>query len=376
MNGTQTGTSTRFDGIFLRGVALLKEAIPGVGDRTLLHAGPPFVGCPIPVPVRTAAIHALLFEGLAKTSGEAADLIDSGRIDLQPAQDWGVVTPLAQVVSPSMPVFIIGNGKRQTFAPLIEGAPPALRFGSPEPECLDKLRLHADFAYRELAPQLREVPVAIATLIERALAEGNDCHTLTDRANLALMDQLQGLSCDYRSLLDQSPGFVLPILMGACAWLLRFGQDASKNRRVIAAAGGNGNDFGIRLIGQSQWITVPAQAPTGHRFAPQEHRPALGAIGDSAVIDFCGLGGQALLWAPALVADWKDLLPDDWRVRPDSILDPDSGVVCPSRVMRQQMPPIVNLALVAADHKGGILGKGFYQPDLSLFCEPQARVSS
>jgi hypothetical protein len=367
MSLLDTNRHTKFNGVFLEDVSLLGKVLANFDSSTLLHAGPPFVDSVIPAPVRNAAIQALMFENLAETPDEAAALIDNGKVSFQPAQDWGVVIPLAQVVSASMPVFVIGAGDRHAFAPIVEGAPIGLRFGSREPVCLDNLKLHARFAELELKPLLAESPVSLAPVIEKALAEGNECHSLTDRANAALLEQLQGLSDQYRTLLENSPGFVLPVLMGACGWLLRFGPSSEQTRHGVFAAGGNGVHFGLRLRGQTRWTTIPAQPPKGKRFIPQENRPILGAIGDSAVIDFCGLGGQALECAPTVVSDWQTLLPDDWKSRSHAILDPDTGVVCLSRVLDQQKAPIINLALVGADAMGGILGKGFYQPDLSVF---------
>ncbi|MDY6798677.1 MAG: DUF1116 domain-containing protein [Pseudomonadota bacterium] len=358
---------TKFYEVRLEGVSLLGEVVANVDASTLLHAGPPFVDSMIPAAVRNAAIHALMFERLAKTPEEAAALIDQGKVRFQPAQDWGVVTPLAQVVSASMPVFVFGNGDHRAFAPIVEGAPIGLRFGSREPECLDNLALHARFAECELKPLLAKSPVDLASVIGKALDEGNECHSLTDRANAALLEQLPGLSDQYRTLLENSPGFVLPVIMGACGWVLQFSPSSEPTGHQVVAAGGNGVDFGLRLQGQTRWTTIPTQAPEGKRFPNQENRPVLGAIGDSAVIDFCGLGGQALACAPALASDWQALLPDDWKSRPDTILDPETGVVSPSRVLDQQKPPIINLALVSADAMGGILGKGFYQPGLSVF---------
>jgi hypothetical protein len=220
---------------------------------------------------------------------------------------------------------------------------------------------------------LQKSPVKVAAVIKTALEEGNDCHSLTDQANSAFLGQLEGLSNEYRTLLENSPGFVLPILMAAAGWLLQFGPRAPDCSGRVVAAGGNGLQFGIRLSGQTEWSTILAQPPEGTLFPNQEGRPVLGSIGDSAVIDFCGLGGQALSQAPSLVSDWEVLLPKDWSTRPGSVLGPSSGVVCAQRVTERQLVPIVNLALVSADARGGILGKGFYQPDLSLFKAAQAR---
>lgn len=351
----------RFANLRLEGVARLGDVVPDIHARLLLHAGPPYAESPLPAPVHNAAVNAILFERLADNAKDAAAMLDRGDFNLSPAQDLGVTTPLAQVVSASMPVFIIGDGDRHIYAPLVEGAPPALRFGSPDSQCVDNLRLHARFAALELAASLDKHPVPLSSIIEYALANGNDCHTLTDQANHALLSHVSGLSSSYRNLLEQSPGFVLPVLMGACGWQLRYGESA------IEAGGGNGREFGLRRKGSSHWQTTVAEPPTGPRFPAQEGKAVLGAIGDSAVIDLCGLGGQALDDAPSLVSEWRDLLPNDWSRRADATLDPVTGTVCPRQVLHHQIPPIINLALVGADETGGILGKGFYQPPVELF---------
>src|SRR5690242_16252715 len=128
----------------------LGEAVPELPARTLLHAGPPFPGPP-PAPVRNAAAQALVFEGAAADLAAAKALIDERAYRLSPAQDFGVATPLAQVVSPTMPVFVVGDGPERGLAPLVEGPPPALRFGSKETLCLDRLRATANLAHK-LAP--------------------------------------------------------------------------------------------------------------------------------------------------------------------------------------------------------------------------------
>ncbi len=359
----------RFDTLRLEGVVPLGEVVPDVHARSLLHAGPPYAEGPLPAPVHNAAINAVLFERLADNAKDAAAMLERGDFRLSPAQDFGVTTPLAQVVSASMPVFVIGDGDRHVYAPLVEGAPPALRFGSPDSRCVGNLRLHARFAAMELNDSLAKHPVPLASVIEYALANGNDCHTLTDQANHALLSHLSGLSQSYRTLLEKSPGFVLPVLMGACGWLLRYGKSA------IAAGGGNGREFGLRLKSQRHWLTTVAEPPTGPRFPAQVGKTALGAIGDSAVIDLCGLGGQALNCAPSLVSEWRGLLPDDLESRHATVLDADTGIVSPAEVVRHRTPPIINLALVGADQEGGILGKGFYQPPLTLFQQLTERMA-
>lgn len=349
-----------FAGAAWRNVVRRSEALPQLGREVLLHAGPPYEG-PAPVPVRQAAVQAILFEGLADDAPTARGLLATGAVRLEPAQDHGVATPLAQVVSASMPLAVAGDERQVAFAPLVEGPPPALRFGSTDPAALARLRTVAALGLERLAPLLQSRPVPLAPVIAQALSEGDECHARTGAANQALLDRLDGLAEADRALLAASPGFVLTVLMAASAWRLQ-GADAP-----IAAVGGNGVHFGLRLRGERHWRRIPARPPVGTRFAPHAAAPALGAIGDSAVLDLCGLGGQALAAAPALCDEWRATLPADFAARRGQTSDATRGLVDPARVAASGLPPLVNLAVLDASGDSGLIGRGWYAPDPSLF---------
>ncbi|MCT9810464.1 DUF1116 domain-containing protein [Acidovorax sp. Be4] len=343
-----------------RDVTTRAQAMPELAPYLLLHAGPPFVGPP-PAPVRQAAIQALLFEGLAPDAAAARTLLATGAVQFAPAQDHGLVTPLAQVVSASMPLAVVGDGKTCAWAPLIEGPAPALRFGSSDAGALQRLRAITGLGLQRLAPLLRSRPLALGPVVEQALAQGDECHARTGAANQALLAGLHGLSPQEHELLAGSPGFVLTILMAAAAWRLR-ADDAP-----IAAVGGNGQAFGLRLRGARAWQVIPAQPPEGTRFAGHEQTPALGAIGDSAVLDFCGLGGQALAAAPALCEEWRATLPGDAAARRARVTDPLTGLVDPARILHSGLAPLVNLAILGADGGAQLMGRGCYAPATALF---------
>lgn len=347
-----------------RDVSTRAQALPGLSPRVLLHAGPPLAG-PAPAPIRQAAVQALLFEGLAPDAAVAGKLLDTGAVRLAPAQDHGVATPLAQVVSASMPLAVVGDGKTCAWAPLIEGPAPALRFGTTDAGALQRLRAMAALGER-LAPLLRACPLPLRPVVEQALKDGDECHARTGAANQALLARLPGVSGEDHAALAASPGFVLTILMAAAAWRLR-AEDAP-----IAAAGGNGLFFGLRLRGARDWQVLPARPPLGTRFAGHEQTPALGAIGDSAVLDFCGLGGQALAAAPALCEEWQATLPRGAAGRRALVCDPATGLVDPARVRRSGLPPLVNLAILGADGAAQLMGRGWYAPDGALFESPAA----
>ncbi|MGA2563449.1 MAG: DUF1116 domain-containing protein [Steroidobacteraceae bacterium] len=336
---------------------------PELSAFILLHAGPPYRGAP-PAPVLNSAVQALLFEGLAADSQAARELLQDGRVQLRPAQDYGIVTPLAQVVCSSMLLLAVKQRGEVAYAPMVEGPPPALRFGSDAAQCRERLRAGNVLASSAIAPVIQREPIAIDELIRDAIAAGEECHARTSAANAALIGRMRGLDAESAARLRGNPAFVLPILMAAAAAALRSSDCA------VTAIGGNGIDFGIRRRGQQAWQHRPAQAPRGPRFAGLSAQTALGAIGDSAVIDFCGLGGQALAAAPTLAAEWATVLPADALSRRDGLIDAHSGIVDPERIVRSAVAPIINLAVLDHEGKAGLIGRGCYCPPVSLFASP------
>jgi len=354
-------------------------ACPQLEAQVLLHAGPPFRGAP-PAPVINAAIQAILFENLAADAAEARDLLVQGGVELRPAQDYRIATPLAQVVSASMLLFAVEQDHEICFAPMIEGSAPALRFGSPAPAALQRLRELGAWVMSRVAPLVRERAVPIGGLISAAVAGGDECHARTGHANEALVSSMGlGLS-DAAGRLRAIPAFVLPLLMGAACAALR------TRRCEIEAIGGNGLEFGVRWRGDLAWRRSIAEPPLGLLFAGagagagagadaatgrgigMNAGPApLGAIGDSAVIDFCGLGGQALSAAPLLANEWSAVLPADALARREHVIDPDTGIVDAARVALSGIAPLINLGIIDRDGAAGLIGRGFYTPPVDLF---------
>lgn len=351
-----------FEGASLRDVVLRRDALPDLGPTVLLHAGPPFEG-ELPRAVRNACVQALLFEGLAANEAHARAMLSTGAAELRPAQTHGVVTPLAQVVSASMPMAVVGDASRIAWAPLVEGPPPALRFGTEAPEARLRLAAIADFGLQRLAPLVRAQPVPLSPIVVQALAQGDECHARTGAANAALVEAIAGLAADDRAALRSNPGFVLTVLMAAACWRLRHATHG------LAAVGGNGIDFGLRMHGDSRWYRRPATSPMGTRMPGHADTEALGAIGDSAVIDFCGLGGQALAAAPVLQDEWRSVLPGALAAQRAAVVDPATGLIDIARVAASGVAPRVDLAILDRQGTHGLIGRGVYQPDVALFIE-------
>ncbi|MES2605325.1 MAG: DUF1116 domain-containing protein [Pseudomonadota bacterium] len=354
--------ASRFHDILWTDILLRSQALPDLPTDVLLHAGPPLIG-DIPTSIRQAAMEALLFEGLAESHVAAAQLLDQGKIRLMPAQDHCVVTPLAQIVSASMPLFVVTHKGITRYAPMVEGPPPALRFGKPSASSRANLQLLSQFGMHVLKPIVQHQAITLSTPIHTALLGGEECHALTARANVALTAQLHALDTKDCQVILANPGFVLPILMAACA--LRLEQTGH-----IVAVGGNGQVFGYRLRETNVWQTIPATPPQGTRFNGYEKTVALGAIGDSAVIDFCGLGAQALAYVPTLANDWKEFLPTDLHAHRSQVLNVRSGMVDLKNILSRNCSPMVNLAILDRDAEIGLIGRGVFSVPTQLFADP------
>ncbi|MBX6342428.1 MAG: DUF1116 domain-containing protein, partial [Thermomicrobiaceae bacterium] len=127
-----------------------REALPGMTERTFFHAGPPIDWAHASGPLRGALIGALLYEGLADTPEAAARLVERGAIELAPCHEHLAVGPMAGVISPSMPVFVVENadGGNRGHCTFNEGLGKVLRYGAYGPDVIERLR----WIERVLAP--------------------------------------------------------------------------------------------------------------------------------------------------------------------------------------------------------------------------------
>lgn len=343
----------------LRRLVRLEDARQDLPSRTLFHAGPGYRG-EKPRAVTNAAAQAAVIAGWATDLDAARGLLASGDILLAPAQDHGIAVPLAMVLAPTMWCFEVGDEFGVFHSPMSEGTPPALRFGSDVPECGDRARTWCAQAAELLNPRLERVP-AVEQLIAAALEHGDECHAMTAAGNQLFVESLGDAPEILKRDVLSNPGFVLGIWMAWAGWKLQ------QSESTIAAIGGNGIDFGWRPRGSRTWRTVPAPVPTGSIFKKERAEFGLGAIGDSAVVDICGLGGQSLRSAPNLIDEWRHVLPDDVKTRRERIIDPQSEIVDPTRVTHSGTGPIVNLAIVDRDGGGFPIGRGVYVVPHDLF---------
>ncbi|WP_110648765.1 DUF1116 domain-containing protein [Salinicola peritrichatus] len=337
-------------------------------ERCLLHAGPPLPGveahCP---PVLNAACAALIFEGMAADESEARRLLASGEVTLSPAQDHGIVTPLAAVVSPSMYLHRVvdrHDADSVAYAPLSEGVGPAQRFGQLTPAVVARLA----WMHRHFGPALAAagaLDVDVLALAEAGLAAGDELHGRVGVGSSALAKALAsaGLDADSRAFLDGNPQSFLNLWMAACKMMMvaaaRVGQG-----NLLVAAGGNGVDFGVQFShAPGVWHHHPTSAPEGVALSPALADIAvLPAIGDSAVIDAVGFGALALDAAPEQAALLGDRFVNSMlSSRPAlAVTHPRLGraVGLDALAIDAECPPGVCLAMLDAAGEVGIVGRG------------------
>jgi hypothetical protein len=280
-----------------------------------LHAGPPIDWASASGPLRGALIGAMLYEGLASTPEEAERLAGRGRIRLQPCHHRGAVGPMAGVVSPSMPMFVLEDTSRggTAFCTLNEGLGKVLRYGAYGPEVIGRLR----WMEQVLAPALRAAvaahgPVDIRSLIAQALQMGDEGHNRNRAGTSLLLRELladlieSGIpSRDLAAVarfISGNDHFFLNLVMPAGKLAADAARGIAGSTMVVTMAR-NGTEFGIQTAGTGdRWFTAPAAVPDGlylGGFGPGDANPD---IGDSTITETSGIGGFAMAAAPAIVS--------------------------------------------------------------------------
>jgi hypothetical protein len=373
-----------------RGLERAGEAL-GLDRGTLLHAGPAFASPDaVTRPILNSAAVAAVFEGLADDLDSADRSIRAGEIALSPAQDHGVVTPLAAVVSASMvlqQVVDAGEPSRAVHAPINGGSGPAPRLGLRTAEALDHLRwLNGPFAetlHGALADDLPLIPLAA-----HGLSQGDDCHGRTPAATAKLTGQLAprfgsgGRAAEARAFLEAGPSFFLNLWMAASKCILAAAVGTAGSS-LVTAAGANGAASAIQLAGlPGRWFARPAAPPAGD-LAGQPVTRALGAIGDSAVVDVLGFGAMAMAHAPEQARVLARFLPVGGLALPGLLLGaehPGFGALglrvgLPARtVVARGQAPVISLGILDREGTAGRLGGGIYLPPLELFREAVAAL--
>ena len=291
------------------------HAIGAMAHRKLiLHSGPPIDWADMCGPVKGAIVGAILFEGWATTHEAAERLAADGAIDFEPCHHYQAVGPMAGIISPSMPLWVIENktNGRRAFSNFNEGLGKVLRFGANNHEVLE--RLH--WMTQELAPALKAAikvlgELELKPLMAQALHMGDEVHNRNAAATGLLIKRLipalrsTGLPIEriqrVTEFIVSNDHFFLNLSMAACKSMM----DAAHNvpfSSMITVMARNGVNFGIRMSGTGdRWFQAPANPVEGLFFPGYGVEDAAADLGDSAITETAGVGGFAMASSPAIV---------------------------------------------------------------------------
>jgi len=276
------------------GLGIARDVIPGMTDNMILHAGPPIAWERMCGPTRGAVMGALVYEGLV---------------------DHHAVGPMAGVVSPSMPVWIIENTEygNHAYCTLNEGLGKVLRYGAYGKEVYARLHWMADVLYPTLADAVQESgPIDLRGLIAQALHMGDECHN-RNRAGTSLLlralaPALARTCADQERLaqvfafIDDNDHFFLNLSMPAAKAMLEPAEGITGST-IVTVMARNGTDFGIRLSGDPErWFVAPAGMVEGLYLPGFTADDANPDIGDSTITETAGFGGFAMAASPAIAS--------------------------------------------------------------------------
>jgi hypothetical protein len=388
-------------------LVLAGEAMPGLGagERRILHSGPPIAWADMCGPQQGAIAGAILYEGWAENLDAAEQLAASGSVALEPCHEHGAVGPMAGIISPSMPVWVVENtaAGNRAFCNLNEGLGKVLRFGANSPEVLDRLRWLGGEFFQTMQVAVRGLADPdLKPLMAQALHMGDELHNRNAAASGLLFKRLTlsllGSDLDsaaIRRALEFVAGndhFFLNVSMAACKSMSDAAHGVPGSSMVTVMAR-NGVNFGIRLSGTGdEWFQAPANPVDGLYFPGYSVEDAAADLGDSAITETNGLGGFAMAASPAIVqfvggtpadatANSRRMLSITLGTNPAFTLPPlnfggtpagiDARLVADSGVL-----PIINTGIAHRQAGVGQIGAGITTAPMECFNDALSSLAS
>lgn len=373
------------------------EAIPGLEEGVVLHAGPPIDWARMCGPLRGAVAGAVVLEGWAEDLASAEALAASGDLAFHPNHHFGAVGPMTGVTTRSMPVMIVENRKfgNRAHCVLNEGLGKVMRFGGNDEEVLNRLRWLA----ARLAPALSAAlgsmgGLPLKRVIARGLSMGDEMHqrnaactSLFARETAPALVRAAGDAgalAEVLSFMGENDQFFLNVAMAAGKAVMDPVRGI-KGSSVVTAMCRNGTDFGIRVSATGdRWFTAPVEMPRGLYFPGFDEEDANPDMGDSTIIETMGLGGFAMAAAPAVVgfvgagsaadalnytrAMWEITQGrnPEWTVPALDFQGVPTGIDI-MKVVRLGVAPVINTGIAHREAGVGQVGAGVVRAPLACF---------
>ena len=378
-----------------------KEVIPQFAEnngKVILHAGPPVAYENMPDPMQGSCVGAVMFEEWADTEEEARRMLENGEIKFIPCHHCDAVGPMGGITSPNMAVFVVENetGGNRAYCTMNEGIGKVLRFGAYDEEVVNRLRWMRDVLGPTLGKALRSMEngLAINPLVAKAVAMGDEFHQRNIAASLAFLKEMAPIITamdmdekdryDVIKFLADTDQFFLNIMMATGKAVM---DDARKGTdgTIVTAMCRNGYEFGIRIAGMGdEWFTGPVNTPQGLYFTGYDAEDACPDMGDSAITETFGVGGMAMIAAPAVTrfvgaGGYEDALRTSNEMM-EIVIDRNPNFTVPTwnfqgiclgidarLVVEKGITPVINTGIANKVAGRGQIGAGTVHPPIECF---------
>lgn len=305
----------------IAGAPFLLDVVPAIEviepfkkGKVLLHAGPPITYENMVDPIQGACVGAVLFEGWAVDEQAARAMLANGEITFIPCHHVDAVGPMGGITSAHMPVLVVENktdGNR-AYCTMNEGIGAVLRFGAYSTEVIERLNWMKDVLAPTLSKALKQRdPLNVNVLVAKAIAMGDEFHQRNIAASLAFLKEMAPSIVALKAVDQQDKEAVIQFLadtdqfflniMMASAKAVLDGARQIQEGTIVTAMCRNGYEFGIRIAGMGdEWFTGPVNIPKGLYFSGFSEEDAAPDMGDSAITETFGVGGMAMIAAPAV----------------------------------------------------------------------------
>ena len=309
------------------GVRPAIECVPDMREGLILHSGPEIGWDEMSETQRQGGINGVLFEGYAKTREDAEHLLKTGEVTFASGNDYHIVVPGSGIATPSMVMNIVedrNSGVRGFCAPFEGPNRGGLAGWGVYNEAIDK-HLHnmSDVIGPAITRMLEEAGgMALKRIMVRGVEMGDELHSRQDACGLILTNELAKMIFDTKAMNDDEKRQVMDLIFGTVRFFHPLGMASAMSgleaarhvpySTVVTAMEGNGVTFGIKVAGLgNQWFTAPAPRLEGEYVAADiKVEDVLPWIGDSCMLEACGLGGSAAAAAPAVMRSqglsWMD----------------------------------------------------------------------
>ena len=293
-------------------IAPAGEVIAGLGDRMILHSGPPIDWQRMCGAQRGSMIGVALFEGWAKSAEEATRLLEKGEIQFEPNHHHQAVGPMAGTISKSMPVWVVENKSfgNRAFCRQVEGRQ---QFGDYSDAALQGLRLWRDVWAPALREGIRRLGgLGLKPIIAKALQMGDELHNRPVAASSLFANAMAAPMIEAgveKDKLLSTLGLLRNhelIFLGLSMAAGKASADPARGidySTVVVAMCRNGTEFGIRVSALGdEWFTAPSPRVNGLYLPGFSEKDAGLDMGDSAITETVGWGGFVLAGATGILS--------------------------------------------------------------------------